>query len=168
MKLSSIINKQQSDSRLAAKLREKFGKDSELVVGDWSAANSKFHEPIRGKDMRRMLKKHSFLVYLIDEYSTSSFCLNCNDGKLGKLLQILKSRPFRRTTRPKVICHELLRCTNKKCLESNRQWWNRDLVAVLNFRDVMNSHRQALGRPSRFSRHILKRPSTSNDDSSKK
>jgi hypothetical protein len=49
MKLSSIVNRQQSDSRLSAKIREKFGKDSALVIGDWSAANQKYHEPIRGR-----------------------------------------------------------------------------------------------------------------------
>jgi hypothetical protein len=34
MKLSSIVNRQQSDSRLSAKIREKFGKDSVFVIGD--------------------------------------------------------------------------------------------------------------------------------------
>ncbi|CEG79453.1 hypothetical protein RMATCC62417_13918 [Rhizopus microsporus] len=61
MKLPSIINKKQSDTRLAKTLREKFGEVSVLVMGDWSAANTKFHEPIRGKGIRRMLKKYGFL-----------------------------------------------------------------------------------------------------------
>jgi hypothetical protein len=60
MKLSLIANRQQPDSRLSAKIREKLGKDSVLVIGDWSVANQKYHEPIRGKGMRRMLKKHGF------------------------------------------------------------------------------------------------------------
>lgn len=82
MKLSSIVNRQQSDSRLSAKIREKFGKDPVIVIGDWSVASQKYHGPIRGKGMRRMLKKHGFSVYLIDKHKTSSLCPTCKDGEL--------------------------------------------------------------------------------------
>ncbi|ORE03364.1 hypothetical protein BCV72DRAFT_244433 [Rhizopus microsporus var. microsporus] len=34
MKLSSIVNRQQSDSQVSAKIREKFGKDSIIVIED--------------------------------------------------------------------------------------------------------------------------------------
>ncbi|CEG77273.1 hypothetical protein RMATCC62417_12057 [Rhizopus microsporus] len=168
MKLSSIINKKQSDTRLAKTLREKFGKDSVLVIGDWSVVNIKFHELIRGKGIRRMLKKHGFPVYLIDEYKTSSLCPKCKYGKLQTFLKVPNPRPFSRAKNPVVECHGLLRCTNQKCLEPCRLW-NRDLVAVLNFEGIMISHRQALGRPSRFKRQTLKRSSpTSNDNSQHK
>ncbi|ORE04844.1 hypothetical protein BCV72DRAFT_257089 [Rhizopus microsporus var. microsporus] len=158
MKLSSVINKKQSDTRLAKTLQEKFGKDSVLVMGSWSAANTKFHEPIRGKGIRRMLKKHRFLVYLIDEHKTSSLCPKCKYGKLETSLKVSNSRPIRRAERPVVECHRLLRCTNQK-----------DLAAALYFEEIMISHRQAFGRPLRFKRQTLKRSSsTSNSNSQHK
>ncbi|KAG0763476.1 hypothetical protein G6F16_005000 [Rhizopus arrhizus] len=40
MKLSSFTNQQQSDKRLVKKLREKFGDDAILIVGNWSAGNN--------------------------------------------------------------------------------------------------------------------------------
>jgi len=42
-------------------------------------------------------------------------------------------------------------------LESNL-FWNRDLAAVVNFRDILFSHREGLGRPVRFQRTSNKRP----------
>ncbi|GAA5802799.1 hypothetical protein HPULCUR_008274 [Helicostylum pulchrum] len=43
MKLSSIINMKQSEQRLAKKLRQKFGQDSVIIIGNWTAANVKYH-----------------------------------------------------------------------------------------------------------------------------
>ncbi|KAG1146151.1 hypothetical protein G6F37_005445 [Rhizopus arrhizus] len=40
MKLSSLTNQQQLDKRLVKKLREKFGDDAILIVGNWSAGNN--------------------------------------------------------------------------------------------------------------------------------
>ncbi|KAK9766109.1 hypothetical protein K7432_005041 [Basidiobolus ranarum] len=55
MKLSSFINRQQSDKRLARNLRKKFGDDAVITIGNWTVGNVKFHEPIRGIRMRRRL-----------------------------------------------------------------------------------------------------------------
>ncbi|CEG74346.1 hypothetical protein RMATCC62417_09581 [Rhizopus microsporus] len=108
MKLFSIIKKQ-SDTRLAKTLREKFEEDSVLVMDGWSAANTKFHEPIRGKGVRRMLKKHEFPGYLIDEHKASSLYPKCKYGKLETFLKIPNPRSFRRAKRLVVECHGLLR-----------------------------------------------------------
>ncbi|CAO3694842.1 unnamed protein product [Rhizopus microsporus] len=83
MKLSSIVNKQQSDSRLSAKIRKKFGNDSVIVIGDWSAANQKYH--------------------LIDKHKTSSLCPTCKNGELEKFAKV----PNPRTRQPIVLCHGL-------------------------------------------------------------
>ncbi|KAG1047429.1 hypothetical protein G6F43_010119 [Rhizopus delemar] len=40
MKLSSFINQQQADKRLAKKLRERFGNDAILILDNWSAGKS--------------------------------------------------------------------------------------------------------------------------------
>jgi hypothetical protein len=109
MKLSSIINRKQSDSRLSINLRKKFGNDAILVLGDWSSGNAKFHEPIRGVGMRRTLRKHGFQVYLINEFKTSSVCPSCKQDALKNFKWIQNPRPFRRKKTPKVLCHGLLR-----------------------------------------------------------
>ncbi|PHZ17170.1 uncharacterized protein RHIMIDRAFT_243278 [Rhizopus microsporus ATCC 52813] len=133
-KLSSIVNRQQSDSRLSAKIREKLGKDSVLVIGGWSVANQKYHELIRGKDMRRMLKKRSLSVYLIDEHKMSTF----KDEELEKFAKVPNPRPFRPMHKSRMFG-----------VQKSMEW---DLVAVLNLKAIIEGHRQALCRPSRFQR----------------
>jgi hypothetical protein len=85
LKLSSKINRQQSDKKLANDLKRKFGKDAVLILGDWMASYVKFHKPIRGKGMRRMLRKEGFTVLLINEYKTSSLCPECEISELETL-----------------------------------------------------------------------------------
>ncbi|KAI7902479.1 uncharacterized protein BX663DRAFT_531409 [Cokeromyces recurvatus] len=131
IKLSSYINRKLSDARLAKTLKQKFGEDRVLVLGNWYTSNPKYHEPIKGVGIRRMLKKEGLQVYLLDEYKMLSFCPKCKNGK-------------------QLLIFSFTRCTNQKYL-----------AAVLNFRDIVLSHRQALGRPSRFKRETSKRDSTS-------
>ncbi|KAI9228787.1 MAG: hypothetical protein DHS80DRAFT_1898, partial [Piptocephalis tieghemiana] len=64
--LSAYINQRQADDRLARHLRETFGPDAVLVMGNWSSPHARYHEPIRGKGMREMLRKKGFQVYLVD------------------------------------------------------------------------------------------------------
>ncbi|ORE09603.1 hypothetical protein BCV72DRAFT_260721 [Rhizopus microsporus var. microsporus] len=84
MKLSSFINGQQADKRLARNLKTKFGDNATLIIDNWSAGNVKFHESIRGVGMRRVLAKQGFKICLLDECKTSSFCPSCLSGELGK------------------------------------------------------------------------------------
>ncbi|KAI8388266.1 uncharacterized protein BYT42DRAFT_611336 [Radiomyces spectabilis] len=119
---------------------------------NWSASNVKFHEPIRGVGMRRMLKKQGFEVYLLDEFKTSSCCPDCGDP-LEKFKKVPNPRPYRRTKQPEVLCHGLLRCTNQKCKHDHGyKLWNRDLAAVLNFRKILFGHRENNERPTLFKR----------------
>jgi hypothetical protein len=50
MKLSSFTNQQQSDKQLVKKLREKFGDDAILIVGNWSAGNVKYLNPLEASE----------------------------------------------------------------------------------------------------------------------
>ncbi|KAI9230296.1 MAG: hypothetical protein DHS80DRAFT_12528, partial [Piptocephalis tieghemiana] len=54
---------------LARHLREKFGPNAVLVMGGWSSPHARYHEPIRGKGMREMLRKKGFQVYLVDGFN---------------------------------------------------------------------------------------------------
>ncbi|KAI9245273.1 hypothetical protein EDC94DRAFT_643458 [Helicostylum pulchrum] len=110
MKLSSIINMKQSEQRLAKKLRQKFGKGSVIIIGNWTATDVKYHEPTKGVGIRNMLRKEGSKVYLLYEFKTSSLCSSCKDGTtLEKFKEVKNPRLFRRTKKATVICHALLR-----------------------------------------------------------
>ncbi|RCH99918.1 hypothetical protein CU097_014140 [Rhizopus azygosporus] len=154
MKFSSKVFYDQDDLALVKKLKQKFGQDSILIVGNWSAPNVKYQEPIRNKGLLKMLQKNAFKVYLIDEFRTSSFCPVC-EKSLEKFKTIRNPRPHKREKMPTVLCHGLLRCENLRCLNEHndkRRLWNRDLVATLNFRKILTSLRNNGKRPVLFSR----------------
>ncbi|KAJ2142654.1 hypothetical protein IW142_004172, partial [Coemansia sp. RSA 564] len=170
LRLSAYVNQKQADQRLIKKLRKEFGPNAVIVIGDWSAPMNRFHEPIRGKSWRMLLKRGGFEVYLIKEYLTSKTCPNCY-GQLSNTRYVPNPRPFRHTKRPMVKCHGLLSCQSEKCLESIgkiedekegekedekkekvQQWWNCDLAAVLNFRHILFSLRETGFAPTRFQR----------------
>ncbi|KAI7895473.1 uncharacterized protein EV154DRAFT_573288 [Mucor mucedo] len=77
LKFSSKLYFDKNDAQLVRKLKNKFGSNTTLILGNWSAPNVKFQEPTRNKGLIDMLKKNGFKLYLIDEYKTSSFCPTC-------------------------------------------------------------------------------------------
>ncbi|KAJ1789702.1 hypothetical protein LPJ59_005294, partial [Coemansia sp. RSA 2399] len=58
--LASYLNGRHADNLLCDALHKKFGENPVLVMGNWSAPMAKFHEPIKGLGMRRMLRQHGF------------------------------------------------------------------------------------------------------------
>ncbi|KAJ2078153.1 hypothetical protein H4R24_004679 [Coemansia sp. RSA 988] len=96
LRLSAYINQQQADERLVCNLRNKFGEDPVLVMGNWSAPMVRYHEPIKGVGMRRMLRKHGLQVLLIDEFKTSSICPECNVGELKNFKTVKNPRLYKK------------------------------------------------------------------------
>lgn len=109
LKLVSKIYHDKCDVKLAKDLKKHFGKDTILVVGDWSAPTVKFHEPIRNKGLLKFLKKAGFTIYHINEFKTSSCCPFCLEGELEKYKEVQNPRPYQRKNSPTVICNGLLR-----------------------------------------------------------
>ncbi|CEG77330.1 hypothetical protein RMATCC62417_12104 [Rhizopus microsporus] len=160
MKFSSRLYYDQDDLMLVKKLKQKFGSDAVLVLGNWSASNTKYQEPTRNKGLIQMLKKDGFEVFLIDEFRTSSSCPLC-EGRLENFKIVRNPRPYKRKTRPTVLCHGLQRCTNSGCLEQLKpRLWNRDLAAVLNFKKILTSLRKKGSRPELFTRTKTEESST--------
>ncbi|KAJ2125315.1 hypothetical protein IW147_000961, partial [Coemansia sp. RSA 720] len=161
LRLSTYINRQRADQKLVSRLRKKFSPNAIFVMGNWSAPMARYHEPIRGKGWRTLLKRGGFTVYLINEYLTSSFCPTC-ENRVSTFHYVPNPRPYRCTKRPMVKCHGLLGCTGRTCtqFECNylgkkegkvkRRLWNRDLLAVLNFRHILVSLREGGTIPRRF------------------
>ncbi|KAG1140577.1 hypothetical protein G6F37_008968 [Rhizopus arrhizus] len=152
MKHSSFINKQQADKRLAKRLREKFGNDAILILGNWLAGNVKHHEAIRGIRMRRMLAKEGFWVYLLDEFLTSSLCPSCQNGKLKMFKKVQNPRPYKKEKHPIVDRHGLLSTIEATAKIPLRRLWNRNMPATLKFRHILFSLRANGERPKRFCR----------------
>ncbi|KAI8092844.1 uncharacterized protein BX664DRAFT_261191 [Halteromyces radiatus] len=157
LRLSAYIRRQQSDERLVKSLRNQFGNDSVLVIGDWSAPHQRHHEPMRGVGMRRMLVRFGCQLYLIDEFRTSKVCPSCSQRSLEHFGLFPNPRPFRTG---QVRRWGLLRCTSQQCLdamtaaghEGSHRQWNRDLMACLNMRTILLSHREGNDRPEPFVR----------------
>jgi len=149
------MNQKQADSRLASSLRNKFGEDAVLVPGNWGCGNTKYHKPIRGIGMIRMLRHQGFQVLIIDAFGTSKHCPECHQKSLQTFKRVRSPRPYRRQIYSTVTCHGLIWCTNQKCLESmpgddKRRSFNRDLAAVLNSREILLSLRAGSGIPWGF------------------
>jgi len=71
LKWYSYINKIKHENKLISTIKREFGKDVNIVIGDWSGSNCLSHNistPNTG--LKRKLKEH-FPVYHIDEYKTS-------------------------------------------------------------------------------------------------
>ncbi|KAJ1782751.1 hypothetical protein LPJ59_006732 [Coemansia sp. RSA 2399] len=149
-----------------------------VVIGNWSAPMTRFHQPIRGIGMRRMMRRHKLKVVLIDEYCTSKTCPAC-DGVLEKFHKVPNPRPFRARRRPEVLCNGLLRCVSKECIAwatqnsgrkarepewvADGRYWNRDMVAVLNFRRIVHSLIATRSIPKPFRRTGRRTPATNDD-----
>ncbi|KAJ2777290.1 hypothetical protein GGI18_004221, partial [Coemansia linderi] len=159
LRLSGYMRRREAGLQLVRTMIKKFGKDLVLVIGNWSASNVKYHEPIHGKKWRYVFQRQGFEVYLINEFRTSCICPVC-DKRLENFLPVPNPRVCRRKRKPTVLCHGLLKCSNQDCLQSvekysgSDKWrlFNRNLAAVLNFRRIVDSLRKTNKIPEVFKR----------------
>ncbi|KAG2192045.1 hypothetical protein INT47_006692 [Mucor saturninus] len=164
LKFSSKLYFDKNDAQLVRKLNNKFGSNTTLILGNWSAPNVKYQEPTRNKGLIDMLKKNGFKLYLIEEYKMSSFSPAC-ESPLEKFKTIVNPRPYQRRKMPTITCHGLLRCKNIACYRKMedtsgivaRRMWNRDLAATLNFKKILNHLRETGKRPALFGREKTER-----------
>ncbi|KAJ2496807.1 hypothetical protein GGH96_005558 [Coemansia sp. RSA 1972] len=97
-------------------LKKRFSQDAVFILGNWGAPMTKFHEPIRGKFWRTLLKRAGFDVYLIDEYLTSKTCPICEE-RISTFHKVKNLRLWMCTKYPMVKCHGLLGCQSQTCME---------------------------------------------------
>jgi transposase len=138
-------NEQISEDRFINQLKDKYGHDAVLIVGNYSMPNMRFQKPAKGKGLLSLMKKRGFEVYRIDEFRSSSYCPSCQ-GKVRPFLRVPNPRPYQRVQRPTIFCHGLL-----KCGDCGRKW-NRDLLATLNFRYIVSTLAESGHRPALFTR----------------
>ncbi|KAG2203129.1 hypothetical protein INT47_004936 [Mucor saturninus] len=109
LRLAAYFNKQGADMQLINSLKQTFGKDAIFVLGNWSAPNALYHEPIRGIGLRPLLLRNHLSLLLIDEFNTSRCCPSCHNLSLKKFKQIDNPRPYQRSNYHLTLCHGLLR-----------------------------------------------------------
>ena len=85
------INKIKHEANLIRKIKETFGKNIIIVIGDWSGAGNVHYKPTPNVAIKRTLAKH-FKIFLMDEYLTSALhhksltrCENLEVPTLGKV-----------------------------------------------------------------------------------
>ena len=150
LKLNSYINKQRSEDKLINNIKNKFGKDTVIIMGDCSKSTMKYHEPVKGKGFRKLFKKNNLEVFLIDEFRTSSYD-PITEEKVERFKKINSPRPWRKNKI--VTCNGLLRrISQKNNSESTGKLWNRDLLACLNMIKILTSLRKIHTRPILFAR----------------
>lgn len=118
--------------------------DSVVCYGDVSArrlARLRHHPPfLKRPGWIRLLHKHGFTVYLIDEHGTTSWCWIDKDvnAKTERFKSVKNPRPSR-TKYPTTLCWGLLRCS--KC----HRIFDRDVNATNNIMHLVAT--QLIGRP---------------------
>jgi len=143
MRWHTYINTQRLEEKMVKRFQAKYGPPEKVIVciGDYSQANLKFTEPVKGKHYRELFRKHGYEVYLVDEFRTSKKCHVCHHD-LIKDFKGVSHRP--KTYGEEIVVHGLLRC--KTCQQGERLW-NRDLNAVKNILAISESEIKGLGRP---------------------
>ena len=132
----TYIRTQISESKLINKITSTFGKNFIIGYGNWSENNTKkYNEPTKGKGLRRLLKKE-FTVYDVHEYNTSKKCVNCHSTTEKFMRRKNKSND-------EYLVNGLLRCKNVIC----GKYYDRDLNASLNIRNIVLSHIKKNKRP---------------------
>ena len=135
------IGKQRDFSLLGNLIRRKFSSNSSnplIVMGDKSTQTiARFHAPTQGIRLRYQLHRLGFRVLLLDEYRTSLSCPDCQGNMTRTNIKRVNLHPWQRQLHAKTFIHGLLECQSMQCkseCDGHSKKWNRDVLAVCNFR----------------------------------
>jgi hypothetical protein len=160
LRLNGYINKQKSESKFLNEFSEQFGssESTDVFIGDWDSSRHtlKGQMTTKGIRFRKMFRKYGYKVYLVDEYKTSKTCPVCFQ-ELECDFKMRKNPKFwKRNTTPLVPVHGLLRCQSEICQQecNSVRLWNRDDVATMNIRTIVNHTISTGERPDAFKRNF--------------
>ncbi|KNC97211.1 uncharacterized protein SPPG_07598 [Spizellomyces punctatus DAOM BR117] len=160
-KWHAFINRQKSESDLISNMRNKYGDNFTVVMGDWSDAGrtARFQTSSKTKGWRTLFKRNRINCFLLDEYKTSSVCPHCLASSADFLEKGFKtrphSRPWRRREGKIEKVHGLLGCTNPNCQQAwTMRYWNRDTLSTCNMLMIVQSMLDGHGRPEVFRRGV--------------
>lgn len=153
-KFRKFSNKQKSEDKFLNRIEDKYGKNTLIVLGDWSQSNVlKNGAPTLGVGMRKLLAKR-FDVALINEYNTSKLCSGCHCNvedvyiKGEKIFRLLgcKNCNLKNTTSE---------TSRMKKVYSNYKYVNRDTNSIKNMLYIISEMvNNQMERPKAFSSGI--------------
>ena len=167
-KWNRYMNMQRSEQRLMNKMITKYGKDTAIIMGDWSDAGHtmKFQTSSKTKGFEKLYRRNGFKNYLLDEYKTSCQSPIEEDGPPEYILCRPNPRPWRRRGRLfgkdndskkkwKTV-HGLLCCKNMNERQQTGlpvfTYWNRDDMSTENMRIIVRTMLKGGKRPERYCR----------------
>jgi hypothetical protein len=145
LRLNAYINNQRSEAKMINGFQKVFGNCEDIVIafGDHEQGHQmKFHAPTKDIGMRKLFRRHGFLVYLAYEFRTSCRCYKCGQPN-EKFLWRESSRPWRQNT-GEVELNGLLRCESLTC----NAVYNRDYNASQNILKLGRCGVQGEPRPA--------------------
>ena len=161
LKLQVYQNTRKSEAKMINNFTKIYGgpKDTMICIGDYDQRNHmKYRPPSIGAGIRKIFRRHHFMIFLIDEFRTSCRCSCCGfENEKFKYHRNKKHRPkpedvalgYRKPFRNRVLSHGLLRCKN---VEGCRTHWNRDVNGAKNIYHLASLIVQGQERPEYLSR----------------
>jgi hypothetical protein len=143
LKFKTFINTQSSEANMLNNLKKKFRCDPSKTVigiGDYEETHHrKYHEPVKGKGFRKLLRRGGYELYLVNEYRTSCRCSWCGKQEIEGECEKFREKPHENGKT--YLVHGLLRC--KTCW----RMWNRDVNGSQNILQVVRNELEGKGRP---------------------
>ena len=144
LKFSKYRSRQRSEMNMINNFKKIYGTPKETIIGigDWEQSLFKYHEPTKGKGIRKIFRNAGYQIFLVDEHKTSCRCSKCQ-GECSTFRKCFNPRPY---TESVIYRHGLVRCTT--C----HRIWNRDDNASKNILKIMKEEIFKNRRPKYLSR----------------
>ncbi|KAL0244402.1 hypothetical protein GEMRC1_008486 [Eukaryota sp. GEM-RC1] len=180
-KFQIYSNNQRSEKNMLERFNLIYGPPEDVVIGygDWSSKGKTRKgktSTVRGAEIRKMLRRYGYQIFLVDEYRTSKCCSKCAKEKSTfvecenvselKVLGPKGKRQLRRKKRNGILEAEwevkqksleeeakstpwgLVKCSDADC----GTYWNRDLNSAINIYSIIEATINGQGRPSALER----------------
>ena len=161
LRLQAYQNTRKAEASMINKFKAKFGGPEKVFIGIGDFAqrqHMKYKPPSLGKGLRRIFRRHGYMIFLVDENRTSMMCCECQTGENEKFMlhKNRKKKPkenevelgYRKPYRKYVLNHGLIRCQNVAC----GTCWNRDINGAKNIYHLIKCIMNGEERPQYLSR----------------
>ena len=162
LKLQVYQNTRKSEAKMINDFTKLYGKPEEvmLCIGDFEQRkHMKYRPPSIGASIRKIFRRHHFMIFLIDEFRTSMWCSHCGcENEKFMYHRNKKHRPkqedvalgYRKPFHKRVLSHGLLRCKN---VQECGLYWNRDVNGAKNIHHLASLIVQGQERDPHLSRN---------------
>ena len=165
LKWNLFINQKRAENMIINDIKNKFGNDIVLILGDWSMNKNviKGLSPTPNKKYTQLLEKN-FITLKINEYRTSIInnhlkkkCENYvskYNNKFKKIKSVYNLEKIKNTDNEKYLKKIEDRCVHKilvcKANEKSKEYVNRDNNSTKNMKDIVLSYIKTNYRPKSF------------------